>query len=212
VRFTSKLAPVALPAVLLLAACGGNIEPTATTTATLQPTPQDDSGSGPSNSLSGGETSAVHSDEESSTGMNLYVLLTTGDVEASLPEFSSLTTSEIDYYAMIQASNPEQVVGMNAFAGLVFQSNGTASVTLSVVDFESVALAEAHLTTSSPGLEPADIEGSDDAYAAQGGDLIAVLSRSGNYVVSINGSGLPDTSAALDAGASLLALALSRLP
>ncbi len=205
-RFTFNLAPLAIIAILLLAACGGNVEPTATPTLLDVPVTY------PPASESGGQSSSVQSAEESSSGMNLNALLTIADVEASLPELSSLTTAEINYYAMIQMPNPDQVVGMNAFDGLVFQSGETASITLTVVDFESAELAKNHLNISSPGLEQTNIEGSDDSYAAQGGDLIAVLSRSGNYVVSINGSGLPETDAALEAGMKLLALALSRLP
>ncbi|MDA0798458.1 MAG: hypothetical protein O2826_10130 [Chloroflexi bacterium] len=198
--FIFRLVPLATTAVLLLAACGSTADPTPTAPPTATPP------------MVAQPTSTPTPDGKANGRLDLNALLTIADVEASLPELSSLTTAVIDYYAMIEAPNPEQVVGMNSFAGLVFQSSGTASVTLAVVDFENAALAEAHLTTSSPGLELTDIEGSDDSYAAQGGDLIAILSRSGNYVVSINGSGLPETDAELEAGTKLLALALSRLP
>jgi hypothetical protein len=207
VRIAFKIVPFTLIAALLLAACGAD-EPTptpvpaATATPTAAPTatavpddkPADDD-------TTGGPTG----------GLDLATLLSVAEVQAAFPELTSITTNQVDFYAMAQNVDPVQVVGMDAFKGLVFQSGDGGGLTLSVVDFASADLADAYLTLSTEGLDASTVEGSEQAFQGQGGGGTAVIAKRGDLAVSINTSGLSGSDAELEAVKELAALALSRL-
>lgn len=203
-RFTLNLAPLAMITVLLLAACGGPVDPTPTALPAATATP--------SAVAVPTATPTTGPDGQSGGTLDLNALLTIADVEAAFPTLSSITTSEVDYYELAQQTNPAQTVGWDAFKGLVFQSGGPSAVMFIVADFETQELAESHFETTTVGLETTILAGGEDARFGHGGGLIALVTLVGEYVVGVNTSGLPESEVEISAAKDLMALALSRLP
>lgn len=205
-RFILKSLPLSLIAVLLLAACGGDSTPTPTPAPTATPT------IAPLATVT--PTPAPVSDptiDGSKVGIDINALLFIAEVQAALPALTSLTTNETDFFAMAQNADPAQVAGLDAFKGLVFQSSDGAGLTLTIIDFESADLADAYLISSTDGLDPSTVMGSDGSFQGQGDGVTVVIAKRDDVGVSINISGLPETGAELEATIGLAALALSRL-
>jgi len=72
-------------------------------------------------------------------------LLTVQDVQQVLVSQAELNTQFYNYKEMAESTDPQQVVAMDSFYGLSFQTgDGMKSMTLTVIDFDSSSSAEQH--------------------------------------------------------------------
>lgn len=79
------------------------------------------------------------------TEENFLTLLTVADIQGVLTSEVPLQTKFYDYRKMTEAVDPEQVVDMESFYGLSFQTeDGTKGITLTVIDFNAEAPAQNH--------------------------------------------------------------------
>ena len=72
-------------------------------------------------------------------------LLSVGDVKGGLSADVPLSTEFIDYREMAASVDPAQVVNMDSWYGVSFQTeDGTKGMTFSIVDFDSASSAQDH--------------------------------------------------------------------
>jgi hypothetical protein len=78
------------------------------------------------------------------TSENISSLLTTNEVNEVASEFVS-ETEFFDYKEMAESGNPDQVLNIDSWLGLSFQtSDRTMALTFSIIDFTSSAAAQEH--------------------------------------------------------------------
>lgn len=97
-------------------------------------------------------------------------LLTAQDVQQVLVSQVELNTQFYNYKEMAESTDPQQVVAMDSFYGLSFQTgDGTKSMTLAVIDFDSTSLAEQHFqkVKIASELESMQEPVGDDSFAKQ---------------------------------------------
>ena len=97
-------------------------------------------------------------------------LLTAQDVQQVLVSQVELNTQFYNYKEMAESTDPQQVVAMDSFYGLSFQTgDGTKSMTLAVIDFDSTSLSEQHFqkVKIASELESMQEPVGDDSFAKQ---------------------------------------------
>ena len=84
-------------------------------------------------------------------------LLTVEDIESILPSMVVWETEFFDYKKMAESVDPAQVVNMDSWYGMSFDTeDGTKGLTFSVIDFDSQTSAQNHfekIIAETPGLE-----------------------------------------------------------
>jgi hypothetical protein len=127
------------------------------------------------------------------TQEGFVALLTATDVEDAATGSASLTTELRDLRSMAASVDPSQVVSIETWYGNSFVAgDGGATLTFTVIDFESNTAAEAHfekLTSGSPAPQPVDPP-IGDASAALRIDTAGIGStltfRSGDKIVTLH--------------------------
>jgi hypothetical protein len=72
-------------------------------------------------------------------------LLAEKDVEKVMGSQINITSKFYDYKNMTESTNPNDVINMNSFYGLSFQTeDGMKGITFSVIDFDSISSAQQH--------------------------------------------------------------------
>ena len=131
--------------LLVVVACGGEASPTPA--ATLAPTA----------TASPSATPTIDPGIDKLTEESFRALLSLEDVEGVLVTNVPLNTGFINYREMAASVDPAQVVNMDSWYGLTFQTeDGMNGMTLMVVDFDSESSAQDHfelVTTETPELE-----------------------------------------------------------
>jgi hypothetical protein len=97
-------------------------------------------------------------------------LLTVQDVQQVLVSQVELNTQFYNYKEMAESTDPQQVVAMDSFYGLSFQTgDGMKSMTLTVIDFDSSSSAEQHFQKIKieSELESMQDPVGDDSFAKQ---------------------------------------------
>ena len=97
-------------------------------------------------------------------------LLTVQDVQQVLVSQVELNTQFYNYKEMAESTDPQQVVAMDSFYGLSFQTrDGMKSMTLTVIDFDSSSSAEQHFqkVKTESKLESMQEPIGDDSFAKQ---------------------------------------------
>lgn len=85
------------------------------------------------------------SEKSNLTEENFKSLLTEKDVEKVLESQINITSKFSDFKKMTESINPDNVINMNSFYGLSFQTeDGMKGITFSVIDFDSISSAEQH--------------------------------------------------------------------
>ncbi len=91
------------------------------------------------------------------TEENFKTLLTVEDVQGVLTSEVPLKTEFYDYKVMTESVDPAQVVNMDSWYGMAFDTeDGMKGLTFSVIDFGSQTSAQDHfemMTAETPGLE-----------------------------------------------------------
>ena len=122
-------------------------------------------------------------------------LLSAEDVQEAVGTTASLTTRFLDYKRMAQEVAPEQVVNMDSFFGLGFETDrGTSGITLTIIDFDSVVSMKAHFTDvqSQTGAETMNVDLGDAAFGTEPGGGIAVFTfAKGDRMVQLFSSAPP---------------------
>lgn len=84
----------------------------------------------------------TQTDQDNLTEQEFKSLLSIDDVQQEMASEVDLDTQFYDYKEMAEAEDPQQVVNMDSFYGLSFQTeDGMRSMTLTVIDFDSTSSA-----------------------------------------------------------------------
>ncbi|WAM22578.1 MAG: hypothetical protein OI715_00360 (plasmid) [Candidatus Methanoperedens sp.] len=119
-------------------------------------------------------------------------LLTEKDVEKVLESQINITSKFSDYKNMTESTDPNDVINMNSFYGLSFQTeDGMKGITFSVIDFDSISSAqqqfqkvmnESELENMNTSIGDSSIE---KEYNSQGIGSILVFKKE-NKVISLH--------------------------
>ena len=92
------------------------------------------------------DESGTQATQDNLTEQEFKSLLTVEDVQQEMTSPIELDTIFYDYKEMAESVDPQQVVDMDGFYGISFQTeDGMRSVTLAVIDFDSTSPAGQHL-------------------------------------------------------------------
>ena len=160
------------------------------------------------------ETSDVPFDEA-----DLRAMLSNEEIEAAIPFV--IGNMEIqDFKAMAAGSDPNQVLGMEAFLGLIYSpADGTGGFTLTVIDFESLEFVQQHIAMAKTDQDPVTNVPTigDETLVIQGpsgppqSGVAVVMFWKGDKAVLLNAIGLPQTREVLDGVVALAEIAESRV-
>jgi hypothetical protein len=119
-------------------------------------------------------------------------LLTEKDVEKVLESQINITSKFSDYKKMAESINPNNVINMNSFYGLSFQTeDGMKVITFSVIDFDSISSAQQHFQKVMNESELENMKTSigdssiEKEYNSQGVGSILVFKKE-NKVISLH--------------------------
>ena len=129
-------------------------------------------------------------------------LLSVEEVQEAVGTTAELTKQFVDYRRMAQEVDPQQVVNMDSFFGLGFETERAASgITLTIIDFDSTESMTAHFTEvknqfkdveSEIGGEAVNIGIGDDAFSVgPGGGVSVVTFAKGDKMVQLHSSAPP---------------------
>jgi hypothetical protein len=72
-------------------------------------------------------------------------ILTPGEIEEHLPGVGPWEKEAFDFYAQAEGVDPAQVVNMDRWWGVTYSTPSGSGITVTVIDFKSVAFATEHM-------------------------------------------------------------------
>jgi hypothetical protein len=159
------------------------------------------------------ESVVVRSGETSTLNLTIFTgeitegqfkaLLTVEDIESVLPSMVVWETEFFDYKKTAESADPAQVVNMDSWYGMGFDTeDGMKGLTLSVIDFDSQTSAQDHferIRAETPGLEIMSLPIGDASVEVE------VNARGiGSIIVFITGDKLIQLHTAMPAGGGAL--------
>ena len=144
------------------------------------------------------------------TETQFRALLSTEDVQEAVGTSKALTTRFFNYKEMAQGVDPQQVVNMDSFFGLGFETEGgTSGITLTIIDFDTVESMDGHFleVQSQTAAVGSSVDIGDAAFSREPGGGIAVFTFArGDKMVQLFSSAPPGEQSLTDLD-GLIALA-----
>ena len=130
------------------------------------------------------------------TETQFRALLSAEDVQEAIGTSKTLTTRFFNYKELAQEVAPQQVANMDSFFGRGFETEaGASGITLTIIDFDTVASMTAHFTEvqSQSGAEAMSIEFGDGAYGigSSGAGVSVLTFAKGDRMVQLFSSAPP---------------------
>ena len=142
----------------------------------------------------GGET-ATPTPSAPLTGIQFRALLSAEDVQETIGTSKALTTRFFNYKEMALEVDPQQVVNMDSFFGLGFETEGgTSGITLTIIDFDTVESMDGHFleVRSQTDATESSVELGDAAFSREPGGGISVFTFArGDRMVQLFSSAPP---------------------
>ncbi len=144
------------------------------------------------------------------TETQFRALLSAEDVQGAIGITASLTTRFFNYKELAQEVAPQQVANMDSFFGRGFETEaGASGITLTIIDFDTVASMTAHFTEvqSQTGAAESSVDFGDAAFGREPGGGISVFTFArGDKMVQLFSSAPPGEQSLTDLD-GLIALA-----
>jgi hypothetical protein len=113
-------------------------------------------------------------------------ILTPGEIEEHLPGVGPWEKEAFDFYAQAEGVDPAQVVNMDSWWGVTYSTPSGSGITVTVIDFKSVAFATEHMLLVSAEMIALPNRTADEAFVGEGGGIVVVAGRASDKLFMFN--------------------------